>query len=378
MKSKRIIFSAVLGLVLVGLISTNLPAAEVIVEKQIKEVVMVEENTVKVADNFIIMFDASGSMMENYKDTSIVKIDMEKKILEDMVDALPELDYNAGLYKFTPWQPFYPMARYNKAAFQSAMNKLPTPATTAPFANQPTPLGQGIEALDPILAKLSGKTVVYLFSDGQYNTADIRNAADIKIGVAGDPVAAIRKIVDKYDVCFYIISTAKNAADEAILHKMAAVNVCSRVTPIAEVAAQAACTTGQLCTLKPTEVVTTEVITTVVGMNVDNILYGFDKTDPLPNFKDELNALGDFLTKHPNAFTVLSGYADNFGPDEYNMWLSRQRAESVASFLMKNYNISSERIVRNWYGAANPVASNDTQAGRAKNRRVNVAVGGMI
>ena len=378
MKSRRIIFSAILGLVLVGLIATNLPAAEVIMGKQIKEVVHVEENTVKVADNFIIMFDASGSMMENYKDTSIVKIDMEKKILEDMIDALPDLDYNAGLYKFTPWQPFYPMARFNKAAFQSAMNKLPTPATTAPYANQPTPLGQGIEALDPILAKLSGKTVIYLFSDGQYNTTDIRNAADIKIGVAGDPVAAIRKIVDKYDVCFYIISTAKNAADEAILHKMAAVNVCSRVTPIAEVAAQTACTTGQLCVLKPTEVVTTEVITTVVGMNVDNILYGFDKTEPLPNFTGELNALGKFLQEHPNAFTVLSGYSDSIGPQEYNMWLSRQRAESVASFLMKNFNISSERIVRNWYGKANPVASNDTPAGRAKNRRVNVAVGGMI
>jgi len=45
---------------------------------------------------------------------------------------------------------------------------------------------------------------------------------------------------------------------------------------------------------------------------------------------------------------------------------------------MKYYNIGSERIVKNWYGTANPVAGNATAEGRAKNRRVNVAVGGMI
>jgi len=378
MKGKRIIFTAVLGLIGVGLICTNLPAAEVITEKQIKEVVHEKENTVKVADNFIILFDASGSMMDTYKDTSIIKIDMEKKILTDMIDALPELDFNAGLYKFTPWQPYYPMAPYNKPAFQAAMEKLPTPMTTAPYADQPTPLGQGIEALDPILAKLSGKTVIYLFSDGQYTTSEVKNAADLVVGVAGDPVAAVKNIAAKYDVCFYIISTAKSEADEAILHKMAAVNSCSRVTPIAEVAAQTACTTGQLCTLKPTEVTTTEVITKVVGMNVDNILFPFDSYDYLPNFKDELNALGDFLNKHPQAFTVLSGYTDNVGPEEYNIWLSRKRAESVADYLMKYYNIDSQRIVKNWYGTANPVASNATAEGRAKNRRVNVVVGGMM
>ena len=133
---------------------------------------------------------------------------------------------------------------------------------------------------------------------------------------------------------------------------MAAVNSCSRVTPIAEVAAQTACTTGQLCALKPTEIVTTEVITKVVGMSVDNILFAFDQSDPLPNFTDEMNALGDFLNKHPQAFVVLSGYTDSVGPEEYNIWLSRKRAENVADYLMRNYNIRSERIVRNWYGTA--------------------------
>jgi OOP family OmpA-OmpF porin len=324
------------------------------------------------------MYDSSGSMMGTYKYTSIVKIDMEKKILEDMIEALPDLGFNAGLYNFTPWQPYYPMAHYRKAAFDSAVKKLPTPATTTPYADQPTPLGQGIDALDPILAKLSGRTVVYLFSDGQYATTDIRNAADMKIGVAGDPEQAVRKIAGKYDVCFDIISTANNDADEAILHKMAAVNVCSRVTPIVDVAAQTAWTTGQLVAFKPTQTATTETITKVVGMSVDDILFAFDQSVHLPQFTKELSVLGEFLRKYPKAYAVLSGYSDSVGPEEYNMWLSMKRVENVADYLMNNFNISSERIVRNWYGEANPEASNATPGGRALNRRVNVVVGGMI
>jgi OOP family OmpA-OmpF porin len=49
----------------------------------------------------------------------------------------------------------------------------------------------------------------------------------------------------------------------------------------------------------------------------------------------------------------------------------------VADYLEKNYNLNSDRVVANWYGAANPVDSNDTAEGRAQNRRVELSIGGM-
>ena len=153
MNSKKMIISVFIGLILVCFMTGNLPAAEVITETQTIPVVMTEETAVKVADNFIIMYDSSGSMMGTYKDTSIVKIDMEKKILEDMIEALPDLGFNAGLYNFTPWQPYYPMARYNKAAFDSAVKKLPTPATTTPYANRylnQLKVGAGVVKVTPV------------------------------------------------------------------------------------------------------------------------------------------------------------------------------------------------------------------------------------
>jgi len=59
------------------------------------------------------------------------------------------------------------------------------------------------------------------------------------------------------------------------------------------------------------------------------------------------------------------------------MELSRRRAEAVAEYLQKNYELGSDRVVANWYGAENPIAGNDTTEGRAQNRRVEVSIGGM-
>jgi chemotaxis protein MotB len=59
------------------------------------------------------------------------------------------------------------------------------------------------------------------------------------------------------------------------------------------------------------------------------------------------------------------------------MELSRRRAESVANYLYNSYELSPDRVIPLWYGAENAVASNDTDEGRAKNRRVEISIGGL-
>jgi OOP family OmpA-OmpF porin len=63
-------------------------------------------------------------------------------------------------------------------------------------------------------------------------------------------------------------------------------------------------------------------------------------------------------------------FTDSKGSETYNLDLSRRRVESIASYLENNYKIARERIILNYYGEANPVASNDTAEGRAQNRRI--------
>ena len=73
----------------------------------------------------------------------------------------------------------------------------------------------------------------------------------------------------------------------------------------------------------------------------------------------------------------MFGYTDDTGKAEYNVELSRRRAEAVADYLQKNYELGTDRVVANLYGAENPIAGNDTAEGRAQNRRVEIAVGGL-
>ena len=91
----------------------------------------------------------------------------------------------------------------------------------------------------------------------------------------------------------------------------------------------------------------------------------------------ELKEVGEFLQAKSEAYVVLSGYTDNVGSVEYNLELARRRAENAASYLVDQVGIALDRIVVQWYGLANPVATNDTEQGRALNRRVELAVGGL-
>jgi OOP family OmpA-OmpF porin len=87
--------------------------------------------------------------------------------------------------------------------------------------------------------------------------------------------------------------------------------------------------------------------------------------------------VGKFLQANPQAFVAVAGFCDSRGTPEFNMSLSRRRTEEVADYLMKNFKLDSGRVATAWYGEANPIATNGTEEGRAKNRRVEVAVGGL-
>ena len=158
---------------------------------------------------------------------------------------------------------------------------------------------------------------------------------------------------------------------------MSKANACSRVIPFSSFIENPEYTTGALYTVKATERIETISEKRVVGLQIDSVQFDFDKSTIRSDYKDEVDALGSFLQKNPAAYVLLEGYTDSTGNEEYNLGLSLRRAESVASYLMDNYMITNDRIVVNYYGQANPVASNTTSEGRAMNRRVEVAVGGL-
>jgi outer membrane protein OmpA-like peptidoglycan-associated protein len=158
---------------------------------------------------------------------------------------------------------------------------------------------------------------------------------------------------------------------------MARANMCSREIPFDSYVNQPYYAIGPLYYTKQGTEVVTESEKKVSGYKVNNILFETDKYDLSPAAQEELDGVGKFLTDQPQAFVALFGFTDDTGKPEYNMELSRRRAEAVADYLQKTYNLGTDRVVANWYGAENPVDSNDTAEGRAQNRRVELSIGGM-
>lgn len=88
---------------------------------------------------------------------------------------------------------------------------------------------------------------------------------------------------------------------------------------------------------------------------------------------ERLNATGEFLKKYPDTKAVIKGYTDNVGSDQANIQLSQRRADSVLQYLV-GQQIDASRISTVARGKADPVASNDTDAGKRENRRINTTI----
>jgi OmpA-OmpF porin, OOP family len=103
---------------------------------------------------------------------------------------------------------------------------------------------------------------------------------------------------------------------------------------------------------------------------VINIHFDTNKYDIKPQYHDELKKMGDFLTEYPNATGVIEGHTDNVGNKAANIKLSQRRAESIRNYLIDKFGIAPERIKAVGYGPTKPIASNQTKAGKEKNRRI--------
>lgn len=103
------------------------------------------------------------------------------------------------------------------------------------------------------------------------------------------------------------------------------------------------------------------------------LLFDINKAALKPQTRSELNELTGILNKYPDTHILLAGHTDSTGREDYNMQLSRSRAQSVADYLVSR-GVDSGRFTVEGFGPSEPVASNDTLAGRAKNRRVEVAI----
>jgi outer membrane protein OmpA-like peptidoglycan-associated protein len=111
------------------------------------------------------------------------------------------------------------------------------------------------------------------------------------------------------------------------------------------------------------------VILRLVGLNFDS---GASQIKPV-NF-DLLAKVEKAIDVFPRSELIIEGHTDSFGGDELNQKLSQERAESVQQYMINAMRIPTYRLIATGYGETRPVASNETAAGRARNRRIDIVI----
>jgi outer membrane protein OmpA-like peptidoglycan-associated protein len=104
-----------------------------------------------------------------------------------------------------------------------------------------------------------------------------------------------------------------------------------------------------------------------------DVLFDFDRYELKPGAKRTIERVADFLNEYPERKVLIEGFTDAVGSREYNMGLSERRANAVRMALLER-GVDPDRIKIRGYGPDHPVASNDTEAGRQRNRRVEIVV----
>jgi len=365
MKQSVTLLTFLFCLVFVWLIQDAM-AFQIITKEMMETETVTETDLIRTVDNFIVLFDTSGSANKLVPGRNVSKIEAAKTMLKERNSWLPDLGYNAGLYIYTnnetlmgTFKEVYGVKPYDRAAFGAAIDQLPDKG------EGPTMLQAGFHGLRKLVAGLTGKTAIIMFTDGTFT---------INRGIK-KPLQIAQEIARDNDVCFYLISSAQADTEKQLLNAVSAVNPCSRVVPLATFLDNPNYIGGALYTTKTTSYERLKPVTQVVGVKMENILFDFNSADLRSEYEEKLNKLGDYLKNNPDAYVVAGGFADSVGDEDYNLALSQRRADSVKAYLMDQAGIEGDRVVDLWFGELNPIADNDTAQGRQLNRRVEIAVG---
>jgi outer membrane protein OmpA-like peptidoglycan-associated protein len=105
-----------------------------------------------------------------------------------------------------------------------------------------------------------------------------------------------------------------------------------------------------------------------------DVLFDFDKADIRADAAKSLTMLATIIRANPKGRTRLEGHTDSVGNAQYNQALSERRAQSVQKWLVSKEGLDAAQLITKGWGKTKPIAPNDTEANRQKNRRLEAIV----
>lgn len=340
-------------------------------------------------DNFVVILDTSSSMSDEYSGYSKFKIAQD--YLSALNQTLPELNYNGALRTFGTIADVpnkstllvYGPTRYSTAGFELALNGVKGFGEDSSLH-----LAKAIAVTGKDLTSAQGTNAIIIVSDGE--------------NMDQMPVRATQNLKDQLGdrVCVYTIRIGDDPAGTKKMEKIAATGACG--FPVVVVDHETSDTMGDLVERiflakaekpapKPIQVVKPmdsdgdgvsddkdQCPNTPIGANVDArgcwtyaavVLFDYDSAEIKSEAYPMLNKASNILKKNSEVNFQVDGHTDSKGPAEYNMKLSKKRANAVKEYLVSK-GVDAKRLTIKGFGVTKPAASNDTKEGRAKNRRV--------
>jgi len=334
-------------------------------------------------DNFMVILDKSSSMSKEYNGQK--RLTIAKDFLIAMNQTLPEMKFNCAFRTFgtsgfgKPTALFYGPTEYLSKGFQGALN-------AAERALGTSPLGAAINAACGDLKKSEGQIAVIIVSDGEDMDAT--------------PITAAKNMKAKFGdrLCIYTVLVGDDPAGETLMKQVAAAGGCGfsvradgfkdsgdmgdfvKNVFLAEIAKPAPKPVAKPMDSDGDGVTDDKdkCPNTPKGATVDArgcwtyaavVMYGFDSAEIKSEAFPMLDEAVSILKKNPELKVEIDGHTDNIGPAAYNMNLSERRAKSVMEYFVDK-GVEAERLTTKGFGLTMPAVSNDTEEGRAKNRRV--------
>ena len=339
----------------------------------------------KKIDTFVVVLDASSSMNDDYNGRP--KIDLAKEIVARMNQTIPPLDYRAGLVAFgsgacldgNDAKVLYGVTGYRRAELAAGLD-------SQKCAGGVSPMSEGIRTSYNNLQGSFGQTALIIVSDAQdiYTGGAVENAKKLKEAM-GDKL------------CIYPIQVGRDAGGKKLMDELAKLGGCGfavNADDISSPNAMAEYVTKVFLVPAPPKAAPVAAAPIVKDSDGDGVPDGRDKCPNTPHgakvnadgcwelrgvyFDSDKSVIKDpqvldeavlILKANPKLTGEVRGYTDNTASAEYNQKLSEARAQAVRDYFIKQ-GIAPERIRAKGFGQTNPVASNDTLEGRARNRRV--------
>ncbi|WP_374089399.1 OmpA family protein [Methylomicrobium lacus] len=347
-------------------------------------------------DNFFVINDSSSSMGEDYQGAAFAsghtpeKLAVEKEILSRINQTIPDLKLTAGIRSFgfgpcTNWGSTLlnlPPAAYSKGTFTSGIDALTC-------ASGGSPMHEAVEAAASDLSSTSGRIALLILSDGHELEAS--------------PVPAVQALKQQYGdrLCVYSVwvGNKHEESGKLLLNSLSDVAGCGFRADAENIASPAGMAEFvKNVFLKPAGPVAApgceatdsdsdgvndcndRCPNTLKGAHVNqfgcwiiDVKFDNDKSNIKPQYYGELDSAAEVISNNPGVTIEVQGHTSNTASAEYNQKLSERRATAVAKYLSRKVGAGATLIPQG-YGLTTPIDTNDTEEGRANNRRVELKV----